>query len=116
MKVNSNNHPGDFTKSKSKIYFNYNIIQSERTDEFEDKVDDLNCATQIMFDYDEEEVNENKDSSVYKLMINKFKSDSAVIEVVEVNKIEYDKRMKIEHQEFKPYSLSDFIIDVATKK
>jgi len=47
MKANSNNHPGEFTKSRGKRFFNFNIIQSEKTDE---------NGTRTVFDYDYVEV------------------------------------------------------------
>ena len=89
MKVNSDDHPGDFTKSKRKLYFNHNIVQSEKTDE---------SGTRTVFDYDQEEVSEDKDSASYKCIKEKFKTDEAVLEIVEINKIEYDKRMETIHK------------------
>ena len=84
MKVNSNNHPGDFTKSKRKIYFNSNIVQSEKTDEY---------GTRTNFDYDQEEVSLDKESAVYKLMLKRFETDKVVLDIVEKNRAEYAKMM-----------------------
>ena len=47
MKANSNNNPGEFTKSRGKIFFNFNIVESEKTDE---------QGIRIVFDYDYIEV------------------------------------------------------------
>ena len=95
MKVNSDDHPGNFTKSKRKLYFNHNIVQSEKTDEH---------GTRTVYDYDQEEISEDKDSMIYKLMVDKFKTDEAVLEIVETNKIEYDERMDRVHETFKPFT------------
>ena len=84
MKVNSDNHPGDFTKSKRKIYFNSNIIESKKTDEY---------GTRMVFDYDQEEVSTDKDSAVSKAMLEKFGTDKAVFKVVEKNRLDYEKMM-----------------------
>lgn len=32
MKANSNHHPSSFTKTHGKLYFNSNIVQSQKTD------------------------------------------------------------------------------------
>jgi len=48
MKANSNNNPGEFTKSRGKIFFNFNIVESEKTDE--------QGNTRTVFDYDYIEV------------------------------------------------------------
>ena len=85
MKVNSDHHPGDFTKSKRKVYFNYNIVQSEKTDEH---------GTRTVYDYDQEEVSGDKKSEIYKTMLKKFKTDKDVFDVVEKNKDEYRKKIK----------------------
>jgi len=47
MKANSNNNPGEFTKSRGKIFFNFNIVESEKTDE---------QGIRTVFDYDYIEV------------------------------------------------------------
>ena len=47
MKSNSNNHPGEFTKSRGKLFFNFNIVESEKADE---------NGTRTVFDYDYIEV------------------------------------------------------------
>jgi len=85
MIVNSNHNPGDFTKSKGELYFNSNIVQSEKTDEY---------GTRTVFDYDQDEINMDKESVVYKNMLIRFLTDVAVSEVVEKNRIEYDELME----------------------
>ena len=86
MRVNSNHNPGDFTKSKGELYFNSNIVQSEKTDE-------MSGITRTVFDYDQEEISLDKKSQVYKNMLVRFKTDKAVFDVVEKNRIEYDELM-----------------------
>jgi len=82
MKVNSNHHPGNFTKSKRKVYFNYNIVESKKTDEH---------GTRTVFDYDQEEVNLDKKTIIYKKMLEKLKTDEAVATTVTAKKVEYKK-------------------------
>ena len=84
MRVNSNHNPGDFTKSKGELYFNSNIVQSEKTDEY---------GTRTVFDYDQDEINVNKESGVYKNMLERFRTVKALNDVVEKNRIEYDELM-----------------------
>ena len=84
MRVNSNHSPGDFTKSKGDLYFNSNIVQSEKTDEY---------GTRTVFDYDQDEINVNKESGVYKNMLERFRTVKALNDVVEKNRIEYDELM-----------------------
>jgi len=43
MKANSNKHPGQFTTSHGKWFYNYNIVDSEITDEF---------GTRTVYDYE----------------------------------------------------------------
>ncbi len=57
MKVNSDHHPTSFTKSKGKIYFNSNIIKSQKTDEH---------GTRTVFDYDQTEITKENRADIIK--------------------------------------------------
>ena len=64
MKANSNNHPGEYTKSRGKLFFNYNIIESEKTDEH---------GTRTVFDYDCVEVkSKDRDDIIPAIMRDKY--------------------------------------------
>ena len=58
MKVNSDHHPTSYTKAKGKLFFNSNIIQSEKTDEH---------GTRTVFDYDQIEVTKENEAEIIKL-------------------------------------------------
>jgi len=61
MKANSNHHPTSFTKSKGKVYFNSNIIESEKTDEY---------GTRTVYDYDYVEITkENKEEIILAAIV-----------------------------------------------
>ena len=47
MRANSNNTPDEFIKSRGKIFYNYNVVESEKTDE---------QGIRTVFDYDYIEV------------------------------------------------------------
>lgn len=55
MKANSNYHPTSFTKTHGKLWFNSNIVQSEKTDEY---------GTRTVFDYDYIEVTEENKADI----------------------------------------------------
>jgi hypothetical protein len=67
MKVNSDHSPKQFTKSKGKLFFNYNIVESEKTDENE---------TRTVFDYDSVEVkNKDKNTIIAAIMRDRYSID-----------------------------------------
>jgi len=70
MKANSDNHPGDFTKSRGKLFFNFHVIESEKTDEH---------GTRTVFDYDFVEVkDENRNSIISAIMRDKYTIDDEI--------------------------------------
>jgi hypothetical protein len=67
MKVNSDHAPEQFTKSKGKLFFNYNIVESEKTDE---------NGTRTVFDYDSVEVkNKDKNTIIAAIMQDNYSID-----------------------------------------
>jgi len=48
MKANSNDNPGIFTHSRGKLFFNFNIVEAEKTEE--------DGSTRVVFDYEYIEV------------------------------------------------------------
>ncbi|MDA3790504.1 MAG: hypothetical protein PF503_18680 [Desulfobacula sp.] len=86
MKVNSGHTPDKFTSSKGKLFYNFSIVESEKTDE---------TGTRTSFDYESVEVKDKKKSTViaaimrdrysideeFALVNNKFKNkDNADLE------------------------------------
>ena len=57
MRANSDDNPTSFTKSRNKLFFNSNIVQSEKTDGLEKE-------TRIVFDYDVTEVTEKNKTEI----------------------------------------------------
>ena len=53
MKAKSDNHPGQFTCTHSKWFYNYNIVESEVTDEL---------GTRIVYNYDYVEITGDPDT------------------------------------------------------
>lgn len=67
MKVNSDHTPEQFTKSKGKLFFNYNIVESEKIDE---------QGTRTVFDYESIEVKDkNKNTIIAAIMRDKYTID-----------------------------------------
>ena len=67
MKVNSDNKPEQFTKSRGKLFFNYNIVESVKTDEH---------GTRTVFDYDSIEVKDkSKNTIIAAIMRDKYSID-----------------------------------------
>lgn len=58
MKVNSNHHPTSFTKTHGKLFFNSNIVQSEKTDEY---------GTRTVFNYDQTEITKENETEIMEL-------------------------------------------------
>lgn len=70
MKANSNNHPGEYTKSKGKLFFNFNITESQKTDEH---------GTRTNFDYEYVEVDsKDKDSIIKAIMRDGYTIDDEI--------------------------------------
>jgi hypothetical protein len=64
MKVNSDHKPNQFTESREKLFFNYNVVESEKTDEH---------GTRTVFDYDVVEVKDkNKNTIIAAIMRDKY--------------------------------------------
>ncbi|MBT5212898.1 MAG: hypothetical protein HOI42_14915 [Candidatus Marinimicrobia bacterium] len=55
MKANSNHHPTSFTKSHGKIWFNFNIVEFQKTDEH---------GTRTVYDYDYTEVTPENEAEI----------------------------------------------------
>ena len=60
MKANSDNNPGKFTESKGKLFFNFNIVESEKTDEH---------GTRTVFDYDYVEVKDKASGEIIRAIM-----------------------------------------------
>ena len=60
MKANSDNNPGKYTKSKGKLFFNFDIIESEKTDEH---------GTRTVFDYDYVEVKDKTSGEIIRAIM-----------------------------------------------
>jgi len=70
MKANSNHNPGTFTESREKIHYNYNIVQSEKTDEH---------GTRTVFDYDYVEVKSKSKADIIKaVMADKYSLEDEI--------------------------------------
>jgi len=109
MKANSNNHPGTFTESRENLQYNYNIIQSEVTDE---------QGTRTVFNYDYVEVKSKSKTDIIKaVMRNKYSLED---EIALINNklggkakhlIEYDAytavRDSVKTLEIKPITLKE---------
>ena len=59
MKANSDTNPGQFTNTHGKLFFNYNIIESQKTDEH---------GTRTVFDYDYIEVKKTNIDDIKKTL------------------------------------------------
>ena len=62
MKVNSDHKPDVFTESREHIFHNYNIVESQKTDEMTDE-------TRTVFDYDSVEVKSKTSADVIKAVM-----------------------------------------------
>ena len=62
MKVNANHHPTSFTESREHIFHNYNIVESQKTDEMTDE-------TRTVFDYDSVKVKSKSKEDVIKAVM-----------------------------------------------
>ena len=70
MKANSDNRPETFVKSRNKLFFNFNIIESEKTDEH---------GTRTVFDYDSVEVeNQDRDSIIKAIIRDRYSIDDEI--------------------------------------
>lgn len=61
MKVNSDHAPNQFTESREKLFFNFNIVESEKTDE--------QGLIRTVFDYESVEVKDKSRNSLIKAVI-----------------------------------------------
>lgn len=59
MKVNADHHPGSFTKTHGKLWFNKNIVQSTETDEMTGDV-------RTVFNYDQFEITPTNEAEIIK--------------------------------------------------
>ena len=92
MKANSNNHPGEFTKSRGKRFFNFNIIQSEKTDEH---------GTRTVFDYDQVEIaGTDKNSKIRAIIRDKYSIDD---EIALINNKLKNKDIDSEYDEYQTF-------------
>ena len=64
MKVNSDHVPEKFTRSKGKLFLNFNIIQTEKADEH---------GTRTVFDYDSIEIKNKNEETVSIAIKNELK-------------------------------------------
>jgi hypothetical protein len=70
MKANSETMPVAFIKSKGKTFFNFNIVESQKTDE---------AGTRTVFNYEYIEVeNKNRDSLIRAIMRDKYTVDDEI--------------------------------------
>jgi len=61
MKANSDNNPGEYTRSRNKLFYNFNITESEKMDE--------SGETRAVFDYDYVEVKDTNESTAISALL-----------------------------------------------
>ena len=96
MKANSNDHPGKYTSSRGKLFLNFNIIESEKTDE---------SGTRTVYDYDYVEVKSKLRAESIRAIINNTYSvedETALIN----NKLGGSPEYVAEYQEYQDFRAS----------
>jgi hypothetical protein len=81
MKVNSDHKPNQFTESREKLFFNYNVVESEKTDEH---------GTRTVFDYDSIEVKSKEKKDIIIALIREQYSVDDEIALINNNIIAKD--------------------------
>ena len=77
MKANSDDHPGTYTSSRGKLFYNFNIVESVKAEE--------DGSTRTVFDYDSVEVKSKGAPDIFRGVIGSRYSPDAEIALINNN-------------------------------